>query len=187
MSYKSGWVPPRLITTPSPLATTLLESSSYPPWQFSCSLGLTHSLVALRVPLALLVPQLLLAFPWPRSHRWPSVFIHTASPLSSILFTSAFKLLAFRPSSWFGEGELSSLLARMSLSRLCSCVDILRMVILSGGCMNLLSFVWIWLRYYYRFGWFFVFRTFVWYPVMRSRLLSSSMLSEFMSLFLHYP
>ena len=35
------------------------------------------------------------------------------------------------------------LLVRMSLSGLHSCVDILRLVIFRGGCMNLLSFVWV--------------------------------------------
>ena len=39
------------------------------------------------------------------------------------------------------------LFVRMSLSGLHSCVDNLRLVIFSGGCMNLLTFVWVWLRY----------------------------------------
>lgn len=69
------------------------------------------------------------------------------------------------------------LFVRMSLFGLHSRVNIVRLVIFSGGCMNLLSFVWVWLRYV-AYAWVVLcFRAFVWYCAIRSRLWSRSMLS----------
>ena len=64
----------------------------------------------------------------------------------------------------------------MSLSGLHSCVDSLRLVNSKGGCINLVSFDWLWLRQLAYFWVVFCSIWLLWYCVMHSILCSSSML-----------
>ena len=65
----------------------------------------------------------------------------------------------------------------MSLSGLHSCMDSFKLVICNGGCMNLLSMDWVWLRQL-AYSWvMFILACSLWYCVMRSMLCSKNMLS----------
>ena len=81
--------------------------------------------------------------------RWVSLFwekrAHSHFSLSVVMVA---RNRPFWSYTWDSEACICmvGLLVRMSLSGLHSCVDVLRLVILSGGCMYFLSFVCVWLR-----------------------------------------